>query len=47
VENMTTKQQARAGVVLWDIRDLTLLPGFHYILVGTADAIREIIQPHA
>ena len=46
VENMTASQQAHAGVVLRDIRDLTLLPGFHYILVGTSDAIREIIQPH-
>jgi hypothetical protein len=47
VENMTATQQAHAGIVLRDIRDLTLLPGFHYILVGTSDAIREIIQPHA
>lgn len=47
VENMTAAEQAHAGLVLRDIRDLTLLPGFHYILAGTTDAIREIIQPHA
>jgi hypothetical protein len=47
VENMTTSEQAQAGLVLRDVRDLTLLEGYHYVLVGTVEAIREIIQPHA
>jgi Cdc6-like AAA superfamily ATPase len=47
VENMTARQQAHAGLILRDVRDLTLLEGYHTILVGTTEAIREIVQPHA
>jgi DNA-binding transcriptional ArsR family regulator len=47
LENMTTSEQAQAGLVLRDVRDLTLLEGYHYVLVGTTEAVRSIIQPHA
>jgi DNA-binding transcriptional ArsR family regulator len=30
-----------------DLRDIFLLDGYHFVLVGTPDAVRSIIAPHA
>ena len=48
LENLVTDaQRARAGAVMRDLRDIFLLDGYHFLLVGTPDAVREIVSPHA
>jgi hypothetical protein len=47
LENLVTEaQRAQAGSALRDLRDLFLVDGFHFILVGTPDAVRSLISPH-
>lgn len=45
-ENLDDAAQTQAGVVLRDVRDMMLFEGYHYILVGTTQAIRSAITPH-
>ena len=45
LENVAEPDQARAAQIIRDLRDSALMhAGFHYILVGTDDAIRTIIS---
>lgn len=44
LENISEADQERAAQVVRDLRDTALMyPGFHYLLVGTDDAIRTIV----
>jgi DNA-binding transcriptional ArsR family regulator len=48
LENLVTDaQRAAAGAVRRALRDVFLLDGYHFLLVGTPDAVREIVSPHA
>jgi len=48
LENLITDaQRTAAGAVMRDLRDVFLLNGYHFLLVGTPDAVREIVSPHA
>ena len=48
LENLVTDaDRTRAGNALLDLRDLFLVDGLHYLLVGTPDAVRALIAPHA
>jgi MarR family len=47
LENLVSDQErTRAGAVLRDLRDIFLFEGFHFLLVGTSDAVRAIVSPH-
>lgn len=47
LENLTSDaDRAQAGSALRDLRDLFLVDGLHFILVGTPDAVRALISPH-
>ncbi|MBV9109810.1 MAG: winged helix-turn-helix transcriptional regulator [Gemmatimonadetes bacterium] len=48
LENLVTDaERTRAGSVMRDLRDVFLLDGYHFVLVGTPEAVRAIISPHA
>jgi DNA-binding transcriptional ArsR family regulator len=48
LENLVTEpDRARAGMVMRDLRDIFLLEGYHFMLVGTPEAVRSIVAPHA
>jgi DNA-binding transcriptional ArsR family regulator len=48
LENLVTDaDRNRAGNALLDLRDLYLVDGLHFLLVGTSDAVRALIAPHA
>jgi len=48
LENLLTdRDRKEASNALRDLRDLFLLEGYHYLLVGTPEAVRELISPHA
>jgi hypothetical protein len=48
LENLVTDtDRTRAGNALLDLRDLFLIDGLHFLLVGTPDAVRALIAPHA
>lgn len=48
LENLVTDaDRMRAGHALLDLRDLYLIDGLHFLLVGTSDAVRALIAPHA
>lgn len=47
LENVTPAGRDKAALILRDVRDLLLYPGYHFILVGTADALTAIIGAHA
>jgi DNA-binding transcriptional ArsR family regulator len=40
-------ERARTSDILRDLRDVFLLDGYHFLLVGTSDAVRALISPHA
>lgn len=43
LENLTDRDRENATVILRDIRDQLLIDGYHYILVGTPDAVHPVI----
>ena len=48
LENLRTDpEREQASNSLRDLRDLFLLEGYHYLLVGPSDALRSLISPHA
>ncbi len=48
LENLVTDaERTRAGVVMRDLRDVFLIDGYHFVLVGTPEAVRSIVAPHA
>jgi hypothetical protein len=48
LEQISEEDEQRAAMVLRDIRDDVLMEqGFHFILVGTSDAVRHVITEHA
>jgi hypothetical protein len=48
LENLVTDaERTRAGAVMRDLRDIFLLEGYHFVLVGTPEAVRSIVAPHA
>ncbi|HEV2147735.1 MAG TPA: winged helix-turn-helix domain-containing protein [Longimicrobiaceae bacterium] len=48
LENLVTdEERTQAGNALRDLRDIFLLDGYHFLLVGTTDAVRALIAPHA
>ena len=45
LENLSEADAERAARIVRDLRDIALLvPGLHYLLVGTDDAVRTIVQ---
>jgi hypothetical protein len=46
-ENLVEADRSRAADVVRDLRDLLLLSGYHYVFVGTLDALRAVIDAHA
>ncbi|HEU0015197.1 MAG TPA: MarR family transcriptional regulator [Longimicrobium sp.] len=48
LENLVSdRERSTAGAVLRDLRDIFLFEGYHYLLVGTPEAVRAIVSPHA
>lgn len=48
LENLTSDaERAQTAMALRDLRDVFLLDGYHFILVGTSDAVRALITTHA
>ena len=47
VENLSQKESDRAGAIVRDLRDIFLIDGYHYVLVGTSEAARDIIAAYA
>lgn len=48
LENLTSDaERAQTATALRDLRDIFLIDGYHFILVGTSDAVRALITPHA
>jgi uncharacterized membrane protein len=48
LENLVSDaDRTRAGLVMRDLRDVFLLDGYHFLLVGTSDAVHAMISPHA
>ena len=46
-ENLVEADRARAAGMVRDVRDLLLLRGYHYLFVGTGEALHAVIDPHA
>lgn len=47
LENLVSDaDRSRAGDALRDLRDLYLIEGLHFLLVGTPEAVRALIAPH-
>lgn len=44
LENLSESQAQAAPLVMRDLRDLLLVEGFHWLLVGTDDALRIIVD---
>jgi hypothetical protein len=47
VENLPKGESAQAGALIRDLRDVFLMDGYHYVLVATQEAARDIIAGHA
>jgi len=47
LENLADSSQAQAGEAIRDIRDLFLIEGVHYLIVGTQEAIRSTVAAHS
>ena len=46
LENATQAEQSRAGLLLRDVRRQLISHGYHFIFVGTSEAVRNIVTAH-
>jgi hypothetical protein len=47
VENLPKNENDQAGVIVRDLRDIFLFDGYHYVLAGTLEAVRDIVASYA